>query len=238
MSISSSTPSGGLTTPPSPPQVMLANRSLSGSSRTASREYLHMSPAIQVNSLMGANCNSTQVTLTETNKLSQDAFKSQHDLQGPSANRRDTGVTLTATMSPSPTTPTLSSTSTLKPEMTLTSRMEKLSTSRVTAVKAEATAEQSPSALQRMQGSLKIWYNRFLLQFSMIGLAFMGFFTALAHHLYNASLSGKEVLGDAQWPPRYGSVLAFFVRLVLVASVQIAYKQQAWVSQIYDFENY
>lgn len=64
----------------------------------------------------------------------------------------------------------------------------------------------------------------------MIALALLGLLTALAHHLYNQSMDGREILGDPEWPPRYGNALAFFVKAMLIASVQIAYKQQAWVS--------
>ena len=67
------------------------------------------------------------------------------------------------------------------------------------------------------------------MQMLMITLAFFGSLGALAHHVYYQSLHGKQV-EDPQWPTRGGIALSFFVKIALVASVEIAYKQQAWVS--------
>lgn len=64
----------------------------------------------------------------------------------------------------------------------------------------------------------------------MLGLALLGVLTAVAHHLYNKSMHGVKVEGDPQWPPRFGNALSFFIKIVLIGAVQIAYKQQAWVS--------
>lgn len=189
---------------------------------------------VQAHSPMGANANSTQVTLADTNQSSQYGLglTGQQDPQTPTSTvRRDTGITLGATMSPSLTSPTLSPSSTMKPATTMTSSMGKSFTSRTTTAEPKVAARQPPAAPQSIKARLRILYHEFYVQFSMIGLAFLGLLAALAHHLYNASLSGREVSGDPQWPPRYGSALSFFVRMVLVGSVQIAYKQQAWVYQ-------
>jgi hypothetical protein len=62
----------------------------------------------------------------------------------------------------------------------------------------------------------------------MIFLALAGFVGAIGHHLYNLRLDGKEV-HDPAWPQRWGVALAFFVKMMLGAAVQIAFKQRAWV---------
>lgn len=69
------------------------------------------------------------------------------------------------------------------------------------------------------------WYIPCAIMF----LAFCGFFGALGHHLYNQHLDGQEVI-DSQWPQRWGLALAFFIKMVLVGSVQLSFKQRAWVS--------
>jgi hypothetical protein len=63
----------------------------------------------------------------------------------------------------------------------------------------------------------------------MIFLALGGLFGAIGHHLYNLHLEGKEVGSDAQWPQRWGVALAFFIKMMLGAAVQTAFKQRAWV---------
>lgn len=68
------------------------------------------------------------------------------------------------------------------------------------------------------------WYYPVL----MIFLALGGLFGALGHHLYNAHLQGKESK-DSQWPSRWGVALAFFIKMMLGAAVQTAFKQRAWV---------
>jgi len=70
----------------------------------------------------------------------------------------------------------------------------------------------------------------------MIFLALAGFFGALGHHLYNKRLHGQEVK-DVAWPQRFGIALAFFIKMVLVGSVQIAFKQRAWVSACTPFQS-
>ncbi|KAI0594089.1 hypothetical protein F4775DRAFT_586354 [Biscogniauxia sp. FL1348] len=62
----------------------------------------------------------------------------------------------------------------------------------------------------------------------MVSLALLGLLCALGHHLYYTRLHGKRV-DDPQWPTRFGIALAFFVKVVLVGSVEIAYRQQVWV---------
>ena len=69
----------------------------------------------------------------------------------------------------------------------------------------------------------------------MIALALVGFFGALGHHLYYTNLHGQVVASGTQWPPRFGIALAFFIKLSFVASVEIAYRQQVWVSTIRGF---
>ncbi|KAK4184989.1 hypothetical protein QBC35DRAFT_390507 [Podospora australis] len=63
----------------------------------------------------------------------------------------------------------------------------------------------------------------------MILLGLIGLLGALGHHLYNDSLSGSPVV-NAQWPQRWGVALAFFVKMTLVGSVQMAFKQRAWLT--------
>lgn len=73
---------------------------------------------------------------------------------------------------------------------------------------------------------------RYLQPLVMVLLALLGLFAALGHHLYYRRLRGQEVQ-NAQWPPRFGIALAFFIKLALLTAVDIAYKQQAWVSLIF-----
>jgi hypothetical protein len=68
------------------------------------------------------------------------------------------------------------------------------------------------------------WYHPVVMLFLALG----GLFGAIGHHLYNLSLEGKEVF-DAQWPQRWGVALAFFIKMMLGAAVQTAFKQRAWV---------
>jgi len=58
-----------------------------------------------------------------------------------------------------------------------------------------------------------------------------GLLTAVGHHVYNSRLNGHAV-GDPTWPQRYGSAFSFFVKFCLVGTVEIAYKQQAWVRSL------
>ncbi|KAI1360242.1 hypothetical protein F5Y08DRAFT_348922 [Xylaria arbuscula] len=64
----------------------------------------------------------------------------------------------------------------------------------------------------------------------MIALTLVGFFGALGHHFYYTNLHGQVISRGTQWPPRFGLALAFFIKLSFVASVEIAYRQQVWVS--------
>jgi hypothetical protein len=63
----------------------------------------------------------------------------------------------------------------------------------------------------------------------MITLIVLGAFGALGHHLYYQSLHGQRVQ-ESQWPVRFGTALAFFVKASFIGSIEIAYRQQAWVS--------
>lgn len=63
---------------------------------------------------------------------------------------------------------------------------------------------------------------------TMILLALGGFFGAIGHHLYNQRLDGQQVK-NAEWPQRWGIALAFFIKMMLGAAVQVAFKQIAWV---------
>jgi hypothetical protein len=72
------------------------------------------------------------------------------------------------------------------------------------------------------------WYTPTM----MILLGIAGLLGAVGHHLYNSRLQGRPVIGDAQWPQRWGVAMAFFVKMTLVGAVQMAVKQRAWVSTI------
>jgi hypothetical protein len=72
------------------------------------------------------------------------------------------------------------------------------------------------------------WYTPTM----MILLGVAGLLGAVGHHLYNSRLQGRPVIGDAQWPQRWGVAMAFFVKMTLVGAVQMAVKQRAWVSTI------
>lgn len=232
MPVSLSTSTSGPDTHSSSLQMAPADRVSSVPNSIKSDEESQMATACTPpsQSPMGSNINSTQVNLAELNQYGRNSITNQRASQEPSpAIRHDTGFTLGSTLSPSPSSPSLSPSSTVKPAMTLTSTMDKLVTCQVTTPQSGVTPQRPPDQPQGAIAGLIAWYRKFELQLSMIGLAFLGLFAALVHHLYNASLNGLKVSGDAQWPPRYGSALSFFVRLVLVASVQIAYKQQAWV---------
>lgn len=63
---------------------------------------------------------------------------------------------------------------------------------------------------------------------AMILLFLGGMLGAIGHHLYNQRLSGRQVV-SAAWPQRWGIALAFFIKMMLGAAVQIAFKQMAWV---------
>lgn len=185
---------------------------------------------------MGTNNNCTQVTLTETinqsrqnttppasPKVSGTMFVTPERCGTREKMSRDPPTrqdTLSTTMSPS----------SIKQSMTFPSGLKKSITFNVTPVKSHIPPEKSQSRIHKAKLTIQGWHNAFGMQLSMIGLAALGFLTALAHHLYNSSLNGNRIHGDPQWPPRFGSAMAFFVKLILISSVQIAYKQQAWVS--------
>lgn len=123
--------------------------------------------------------------------------------------------------------------------MTMGSGLKKTATVQVTPVTAQVTTAQKPKTkLRSPRTTLTTWYYDYWMQFSMTGLAVLGLLIAIAHHLYNTTMNGQKVDGDPQWPPRYGNALAFLVKALLIGSVQIAYKQQAWVSTILRFHTF
>lgn len=143
--------------------------------------------------------------------------------------RVETGDTLQGPLSLEQTREALSQSSTVKPSVTMSPTLKKTATYQVTPITSTASAQPSKFSLVRVYTVVKEAYNAYWMQGSMIGLAILGLLSAMAHHLYNSSLDGRQVKGDPQWPPRYGSALSFFVKATLIASVQVAYKQQAWV---------
>lgn len=62
----------------------------------------------------------------------------------------------------------------------------------------------------------------------MVGLSVLGFFGALGHHLYYQGLH-DQLVQDSQWPVRFGTAVAFFIKAAFISSIEIAYRQQAWV---------
>ncbi|KAI0436657.1 hypothetical protein F4803DRAFT_566673 [Xylaria telfairii] len=61
----------------------------------------------------------------------------------------------------------------------------------------------------------------------MLGLAILGLFGSLGHHLYYQSLH-DQLVQDPQWPIRFGTAVAFFIKTSFVCSIEIAYRQQVW----------
>jgi hypothetical protein len=61
----------------------------------------------------------------------------------------------------------------------------------------------------------------------MYALFFMGVLGAVAHHIFYQTLNGREATNQIQML-RYGTVLAFFTKVCLVASVVVAYRQRLW----------
>ncbi len=72
------------------------------------------------------------------------------------------------------------------------------------------------------------WSVHWYLPSLMIALYIAGVCTALGHHFYYSLHQGRIVHDDG-WPLRIGIGLAFLARACFVGSVQIAYKQWAWV---------
>lgn len=66
---------------------------------------------------------------------------------------------------------------------------------------------------------------------TMLIALFLGLGLALAHHFMGVSLNGKPIarVGIAQaWIFRFGTALAFLVKLALATSVGAAYTQHQW----------
>ncbi|KAI0863438.1 hypothetical protein F4860DRAFT_468271 [Xylaria cubensis] len=76
--------------------------------------------------------------------------------------------------------------------------------------------------------SWKCYKLRYGMPFWMVTLAVLGFFAALGHHLYYQSLH-DQLVQESQWPIRLGTALAFFIKASFIASIEIAYRQQAWL---------
>jgi hypothetical protein len=93
----------------------------------------------------------------------------------------------------------------------------------------------SPKRFSKFRGpwkdALSHYYYRYGMPSQMVGLIFLGFFAALGHHLYYQNLHDQAVQ-DSHWPVRFGTAVAFFVKASFIASVEIAYRQQAWVSSL------
>ncbi|KAL3428460.1 hypothetical protein PVAG01_01969 [Phlyctema vagabunda] len=68
------------------------------------------------------------------------------------------------------------------------------------------------------------WYH----PVSMIGLMGLGIIAMLSHHFLNWALDG-HLVGDPQWPQRGGLALAFFAKVCLITSIEIAYRQVVWL---------
>ncbi|KAI1741957.1 hypothetical protein F4680DRAFT_464254 [Xylaria scruposa] len=89
-----------------------------------------------------------------------------------------------------------------------------------------------PPKSQRPKGSwknsLECYQSRYGMPFLMVALAVLGFFAALGHHLYYQSLH-DQLVQESQWPIRFGTALAFFIKASFIGSIEIAYRQQAWL---------
>jgi len=64
---------------------------------------------------------------------------------------------------------------------------------------------------------------------AMLGLFIIGLVGMICHHVYNYCMNGR-VVGDPQWPQRFGSAFSFFAKMCMVGAANIAYKQLVWVS--------
>ncbi|KAI0165237.1 hypothetical protein GGR52DRAFT_585255 [Hypoxylon sp. FL1284] len=88
--------------------------------------------------------------------------------------------------------------------------------------------QESTSTTKSRMSAWKASFFQVLQPTLMVLLTLLGLASAIGHHFYYQGLDG-QVVQDAQWPPRFGIALAFFIKLVLLAALDIAYKQQAWV---------
>ncbi|KAI8951680.1 hypothetical protein F4801DRAFT_600985 [Xylaria longipes] len=91
---------------------------------------------------------------------------------------------------------------------------------------ANEPAEQS-TGRRSWKNSLEYYQSRYGTPFLMVALTVLGFFGALGHHLYYQSLH-DQLVQDSQWPVRFGTAVAFFIKASFIGSIEIAYRQQAW----------
>ncbi|KAF3765664.1 hypothetical protein M406DRAFT_68088 [Cryphonectria parasitica EP155] len=217
----------------SPNRIMVSpGPSASSSSTTVNMSRPHSSttagPGINTN----VNNNSCQAPTSAADIVGRANLASPTTPQSfltPTPTRVDTSGTLRGPLSPQQTFGTLSPSSTIYPSVSTSSTLKQTATSQVTLVPSKVPAQRPQGWFRRTTANIHQAYHEYWMQASMVGLAVLGLLTALAHHLYNASLDGRRVSGDTQWPPRFGSALSFFVKAILIASVEIAYKQQAWL---------
>jgi hypothetical protein len=66
-----------------------------------------------------------------------------------------------------------------------------------------------------------------LTPFSMVGLFLLGVLGAITHHLFYASLHGRDARNQLE-KVRYGTAMAVFTKATLVGSVVVAYRQRIW----------
>ncbi|KAI0452176.1 hypothetical protein F5B21DRAFT_527180 [Xylaria acuta] len=76
--------------------------------------------------------------------------------------------------------------------------------------------------------SLEYYQSQYGMPFMMVALAALGLFGALGHHLYYQSFH-DQLVQDSQWPIRFGTAVAFLIKASFIGSIEIAYRQQAWL---------
>ncbi|KAI0102406.1 hypothetical protein GGR51DRAFT_527249 [Nemania sp. FL0031] len=96
----------------------------------------------------------------------------------------------------------------------------------------DVSNQASSSSFTKANRSWKSTIEDYLSQYNMPCLMFtlivLGSLAALGHHLYYQGLHDQRVQ-DPQWPIRFGTAVAFLVKASFVGSVDIAYRQQAWL---------
>lgn len=85
------------------------------------------------------------------------------------------------------------------------------------------------SLIQHRSGMTSTWGIHWWTPFSLIALFVLGVAGACIHHGFYSSLDGKEVKAQL-WMVRIGTGMAFFVKMCLVGTVVLAYKQRIWYS--------
>lgn len=85
------------------------------------------------------------------------------------------------------------------------------------------------SLIQHRSGMTSTWGIHWWTPFCLISLFVLGVLGACVHHGFYLSLDGKEVK-DQLWMVRVGTGMAFFVKMCLVGTVVLAYKQRIWYS--------